>query len=65
MAHMILVDNLIKSLENGEYVLGVFLDFINLYKKRCVRIITFSGYRDHTDPLFLGYWKFPISTNIY
>ena len=27
MAHMILVDNLIKSLENGEYVLGVFLDF--------------------------------------
>ena len=27
MAHMILVDNLIKLLENGEYVLGVFLDF--------------------------------------
>ena len=27
MAHMILVDNLIKSLENGEYALGVFLDF--------------------------------------
>ena len=27
MALMILVDNLIKSLENGEYVLGVFLDF--------------------------------------
>ena len=26
MAHMILDDNLIKSLENGEYVLGVFLD---------------------------------------
>ena len=24
MAHMILVDNLIKSLENGEYVLEVF-----------------------------------------
>ena len=27
MALMLLVDNLIKSLENGEYVLGVFLDF--------------------------------------
>ena len=27
MAHMILVGNLIKSLENSEYVLGVLLDF--------------------------------------
>ena len=27
MALMLLVDNLIKSLDNGEYVLGVFLDF--------------------------------------
>ena len=27
MALMLLVDDLIKSLENGEYVLGVFLDF--------------------------------------
>ena len=27
MAHMIFFDNLIKSWENGEYVLGVFLDF--------------------------------------
>ena len=27
MALMILVDNLIKSLENGKYVLGVFLNF--------------------------------------
>ena len=27
MALMLLVDNLIKSIENGEYVLGVFLDF--------------------------------------
>ena len=26
MAHMIIDDNLIKSLENGEYVWGVFLD---------------------------------------
>ena len=27
MAHMILVDNLIKALQNQEYVIGVFLDF--------------------------------------
>ena len=27
MAHMILVDNLIKAMENGDYVLEVFLDF--------------------------------------
>ena len=27
MAHMILVDNLIKAIENGDYIIGVFLDF--------------------------------------
>ena len=27
MALMILIDNLIKCMENGEYVIGVFLDF--------------------------------------
>ena len=27
MAHMILVDNLIKALQNKDYVIGVFLDF--------------------------------------
>ena len=27
MAHMLLVDNLIKALQNEEFVIGVFLDF--------------------------------------
>ena len=27
MAHMIFVDNLIKALQNQDYVIGVFLDF--------------------------------------
>ena len=27
MAHMLLMDKLIKSLENGDFVVGVFLDF--------------------------------------
>ena len=63
MALMLLVDNVIKSLENGEYVLGVILDFskafdtvdhaillskLNHYGIRCPALTWFQSYLSGT-----------------
>ena len=44
MAHMILGDSLIKSLENGEYVSGVFLDFSKAFDTVDYSILLFKMY---------------------